>query len=352
MRRSKGFTLVELLVVIAIIGVLVALLLPAVQSARESARRLQCLNHLKQLGLGSLNFESTHGYLPTSGWGWRWQPDPNRGYGIDQPGGWAYNLLDFIELKNLRDIGRGMDVTTRRDLNDPRIQLVQTPISTFNCPSRRTAGTYPLVRNDFLGYNLRGCLAASRRYPAGCEVARSDYQINSGNRIPPLDNGLPRAGETGGPGSYEAAETAFDWWPYDDPNEISGISSAHSSFRLAMITDGTSNTMLIGEKYLNPDNYVTGQDPADDQNIFLGMDRDVNGFTGRGNDENNNEVLRPEQDTPGLALTGYEFGSAHPGVFNVVHCDGSVASLSFDIDDLVHFHLGGRNDGERGSTLP
>ncbi len=89
MSRRKAFTLVELLVVIAIIGILIALLLPAVQAAREAARRNTCKNNLKQMALACLNHESTHGHMPTSGFGWRWQPDPDKGFGTESAGGLA-----------------------------------------------------------------------------------------------------------------------------------------------------------------------------------------------------------------------------------------------------------------------
>src|ERR1700678_1513849 len=95
--RTCGFTLVELLVVITIIGILVSLLLPAVQSAREQARMVECRNHVKQLGLGMLAHEAAMGYLPTGGWGFAWTGDPDCGTGLRQPGGWAYCILPYID---------------------------------------------------------------------------------------------------------------------------------------------------------------------------------------------------------------------------------------------------------------
>jgi len=93
LNSKAGFTLVELVVVIAIIGLLVAMLMPAVQQVRSSARQTFCRNNLRQLGLAFSNIEASHGHFPSMGWGYYWHVDPNFGIGKNQPGGWTYQIL-------------------------------------------------------------------------------------------------------------------------------------------------------------------------------------------------------------------------------------------------------------------
>jgi Protein of unknown function (DUF1559) len=149
------------------------LLLPAVQAAREAARRTQCQNNLKQIGLAVLNHESTQKYFPSSGWGWRWNGDPDQGYGGKQPGGWIYSVIGFMEESAIRDAGKGVTNAAQRDA--VLLAAVGTPVSMFYCPTRRSAIAYPLVRNGDLAINLLACKAPR------CLVARTDYAINSGN---------------------------------------------------------------------------------------------------------------------------------------------------------------------------
>src|SRR5947207_12126668 len=99
--RRDGFTLIELLVVIAIIAILIGLLLPAVQKVREAAARTQCLNNLKQMGIGLHSCHDTNGYFPSGGWGWNWMGDPDRGSGKRQPGGWVFCILPYVEQQQL-----------------------------------------------------------------------------------------------------------------------------------------------------------------------------------------------------------------------------------------------------------
>ena len=119
---------------------------------------------------------------------------------------------------------------------------------------------------------------------------------------------------------------------------------------MGQIPDGTSKTYCVGEKYLDPNNYVTGEDPADDQHIWGGHDRDVNGYSANDGLEDVYHLtivsrgdLPPLQDRPGLQLN-FNFGSAHSGTFHMAFCDGSVKAISYSIDPDTHRRLGGRND--------
>jgi prepilin-type N-terminal cleavage/methylation domain-containing protein len=171
--RRRAFTLVELLVVIAIIGILVALLLPAVQQAREAARRSQCQNHLKQIGVGFLNFESTNKFLPGAGFSPWFVGDPQMGAGRKQPGGWMYQILPYIEEQALYDMPNdGQKKLVTQQQKTAAVAMQATPVTIFNCPSRRPAKAYVwALTPNWKPLNSDPITS----------VARGDYAANSGD---------------------------------------------------------------------------------------------------------------------------------------------------------------------------
>jgi prepilin-type N-terminal cleavage/methylation domain-containing protein len=325
-----GFTLVELLVVIAIVGILVALVLPAVQESREASRRTQCKNNLKQMAVGFLHHETVHKHLPTGGWGFLWIGEPDDGYGKNQPGGWAYNILAYIEQEPLRNLGSGLPSRFTNPLNPERqtafMQLVSTPVSVFNCPSKRPLDLWPFADdpgNTYLALNAFSC-----RYTNGCRVMRSDYRVNSGSINP--------GGQTG-PAVFQNPQTYP--WAREHSFTQNGICTQRSTIRISQITDGTSNTAMLGEKYLQPERYFDGVDPADDQCVYTGHDRDNAGYTA-----DDSEIYLPLQDEPSRITKHHRFGGPHHHGFNMAYCDGSVHLISWDIDANVWKDCGGRND--------
>jgi prepilin-type N-terminal cleavage/methylation domain-containing protein len=324
MRRElfrPGFTLVELLVVIAIIGILIALLLPAVQAARESARRAQCINNLKQIGLGCLNHHDIVRRFPyggvaggtgpgTSGDPWGWPNSSGNGSQEPELHMWPFQVLPYIEQQNLWEFGQ---------LHSNIGRLRNSPVATYYCPSRRE------VRNYLGG-------------------AKCDYLSNSGTRSERLgepnesDGVIVRT-------EYEAAMIEPAGSISSGSRPANGTIKDHRrqvKVTAALILDGTSNTMLVGEKRIHRSwmDATSGGYSSDNESCYTSaFPDDVAGFG----------TKPPEPDLTNASTDGsvvhQQFGSSHPGVFNVVLCDGSVRSIRFAIPATVFRNLCTRKDG-------
>ncbi|MFQ5730910.1 MAG: DUF1559 domain-containing protein [Planctomycetaceae bacterium] len=305
----RGFTLIELLVSIAIIGILTALLLPAVHAAREAARKTRCRYNLKQLGLAMHNHHEAHGYFPSNGWGYLWIGEPDRGSGRQQPGGWIYQLLPYLEQQPLRKLGSGQpDALRRRSL----AELSRTPLAVFSCPTRSAQAVSP--RNPIL--NPRNSLPVEF-------VAKTDYAVNEGDYITDTREGPTSLAEGDRPGGYA-------WRNVD---RASGVCFQRSEIRFRDIRDGSTHTYLIGEKYVSRLHYNSFDDPGYDQSMYSGVDLDVARW-----------VLKPPR-VDDDAIDKRRFGSPHSGGAHFVFCDGRVKFISENVNPRVHRALGNRRDG-------
>jgi len=325
--RRVAFTLVELLVVIAIIGILVALLLPAIQAARETARRAQCTNNLKQWALACLTHHDSLKAFPTGGY--------NQVYPVarskkadrpatlgDQAWGWMYQVQPYIEGSNLW--AEANDLVVARDGPPEAI-----------CPSRR-----PRTYTTLWGY-VTGALL-------------SDYVGNGG--------------DTDAAGTSLLGVTPFKpASPYDKQAMHTGViisqdpdaKKATTPLRnplvsLKHILDGSSKTLLIVEKYV-PSNVYDGKSWGDNFAWIQGAQWEGVRFahdplkeSGRRPPENDTPLETLVDDTRGGIICGGcdNFGAAHPGGFNASLCDGSVRVISFDIEARVLQALCNRADGE------
>jgi prepilin-type N-terminal cleavage/methylation domain-containing protein len=287
-----AFTLVELLVVIAIIGVLVALLLPAVQAAREASRRTRCANSVKQFGIAFHNHHDTLGIFPDGGENWSPTAYPRSMKGgvpdtaPNQNWGWGYQILPYIEQSSVW-----------MNASDDVVRGVTLPV--YFCASRRkpmaivvgpTTPPIPAGMIDYVGN-------------AGTEAFLDPVQSQVVNGI-----GVDIPGAAVGNGTDGVVV-----------RRPGGFPNRGQSLRLAILTDGASNTLLIGEKRLRPENLGRPQS-HDDQGFTAGWDRDEICW---GN-------VPPDIDRRGQDGF-YQFGSAHSSGFSAVFCDGSVRTIRYNI---------------------
>jgi len=305
-RPLHGFTLVELLVVIAIIGLLVALLLPAVQSVREAARRIQCKNNLKQIGLAVLIFHDARKAFP-------------RSRTVCHQGTWAQELWPYLE-----EAAAAANWDREKSYHMQPLENPQTQVAAYYCPSRRSPPQLSQPGQDVrLGVERVGAL--------------SDYAACVGDGV----NG----------GEYwdyfnHGANGVFVG--HDDIHFGCGGSDPDLLFRgeryyvkMSSITDGTSNTLLIGEKHVPPRGFgyfvAPGGEAMYDSSIYNGDGMPVFGrFAGPGFGIARHVRMRVRID----------FGSAHPGMCQFVFVDGSVRVLTVAMDERVLGYLAVRDDGQ------
>ena len=348
--RRLGFTLIELLVVIAIIAVLIALLLPAVQSAREAARRTQCTNNLKQMGLGLANFENSNTYLPPGPMDGDLQAVDSSGKlnpaGSNYTGGTSkgiaatccngatrrdfnqfYHILPYMEQQPAYDLGKDDPPVWPKVTNNGGDQDVsEVVVGVYYCPSRRYLNVY-------------GTTSKSRNDYAGCAGFMQGEPISGLGNIPAPPLGASPAESIQAPDNQGNLAT----------RKGVIIHPSSGKRRLSEITDGTSNTIAIAEKSLPPQ--TVGIDGGDNENWNnSGWDEDCIRYHFPPVPDAKAQAFKenplPAGKTTGTVIWRRMFGGPHPGGLNALYADGSVRFSKFTVDPNAWRKACVADDGE------
>jgi prepilin-type N-terminal cleavage/methylation domain-containing protein len=315
--QRRAFTLVELLVVIAIIGILIALLLPAVQAAREAARRVQCANNLKQVGLALVAYERANKKFANDAGDFMQvtlhPTDPN----ADVYPNWMVSMLPFMdEITSYNTWVQLAGYRTVAQVNpNAAVMLAATPIRSLYCPSRRGAAPYP-TRS---GLSIGGAVIT--------KAARSDYALNGGaDAQPAMNHADPQVGL---PGIWDALK-------------VGSAQGKSKTVRVRDVKDGLSKTYFAAEKMIPMDSYESGQFWGDDSSIYICPLGDCVRFA----EQPPQHDIINHFDNNQTCWACHSFGSAHSSCWNAVYCDGSVHSLTFTMSFATHRALASRAAGD------
>ena len=344
---QRGFTLVELLVVIAIIGILVALLLPAVQAARESARRTQCTNQVKQIVLAIHNHIDSRGVFPSGGI----EPWPRiedystadgTPFGPENQGlSWAFQILPYLEESATYNVSQSAPTNTATT------RLDDTGLGNLFCPSRRPPTRHASSGNFLIDY--AAAVPNESRGQVGDNVFDQWLQdtgagVTRGCRLEFFWGGTPKP--IFAPAARHRIRNYRGFWGcivrsnLFAEGERSVVTDYYQKITFGKITDGSSNTFLMGEKWLQPSQYDIGA-WHDDKGWADGWDPDTLRSTICQMVPDNDLGPRTGDRGP-----GFQFGSAHPGGINAGYADGSVHFLQYNTDIELLNRLAHRTDGE------
>lgn len=290
LEKRPAFTLWELLIVIACLAILLALLMPAVQSVRESANQTTCANNLRQIGTAFANHNQAFGIFPDSGGGW-WLPRSKASSGIPlvapkQNWGWAYQILPFIEQNNLWG-------------NPSDLEVAAAAIPLYFCPSRRAPQALPGIQSSLPSGSKRGAL---------------DYAGNGGI----------------GPHIFPAGN------PWRNQTGLVIPASGPDPIRANEISDGASNTLLVGERNVNRKRLGQSDQYDENNGYFNGWDWDTIRWG----------YERPAPDRYDNSHYDRRFGSSHRGGVQFVLGDGAVRMVNYGVSLQTFQRLCNRKDGQ------